>query len=155
MSIWDGSSFSSAGEAAPDVAAAAKLFIAAAGDPAAVDACQPLFDALGQKTTVIGTEPSGANLVKLSGNFLLASAIEALGEAVALVGKAGIDPTVAARGLWLEMHPLHTARKKIGRETPTAQAKIDTDQNNAKPDRPVSKISSKYKTKPIIVARPQ
>ena len=76
----------------PDMAAAAKLFIVAAGDPAAVDACQPLFGALGQKTTVIGTEPSAANLVKLSGNFLLASAIEALGEAVALVGKAGIDP---------------------------------------------------------------
>ena len=76
----------------PDMAAAAKLFIVAAGDPAAVDACQPLFGAMGQKTTVIGTEPSAANLVKLSGNFLLASAIEALGEAVALVGKAGIDP---------------------------------------------------------------
>jgi 3-hydroxyisobutyrate dehydrogenase-like beta-hydroxyacid dehydrogenase len=75
----------------PDMAAAAKLFIVAAGDPAAVDACQPLFGALGQNTTVIGTEPSAANLVKLSGNFLLASAIEALGEAVALVGKAGID----------------------------------------------------------------
>jgi 3-hydroxyisobutyrate dehydrogenase-like beta-hydroxyacid dehydrogenase len=76
----------------PDMAAAAKLFIVAAGDPAAVDACQPLFGAMGQKATMIGTEPSAANLVKLSGNFLLASAIEALGEAVALVGKAGIDP---------------------------------------------------------------
>jgi len=39
----------------------------------------------------MGTEPSAANLVKLSGNFLLAAAIEALGEAIALVGKAGID----------------------------------------------------------------
>jgi len=76
----------------PDMAAAAKLFIVAAGDPATVDTCQPLFSAMGQKTTVIGTEPSAANLVKLSGNFLLASAIEALGEAVALIGKAGIDP---------------------------------------------------------------
>jgi 3-hydroxyisobutyrate dehydrogenase-like beta-hydroxyacid dehydrogenase len=76
----------------PDMAAAAKLFIVAAGDPAAVDACQPLFGAMGQKTTLIGTEPSAANLVKLSGNFLLASVIEALGEAVALVGKSGIDP---------------------------------------------------------------
>ncbi len=37
------------------------------------------------------SEPSAANLVKLSGNFLLASAIEALGEAIALIGKAGID----------------------------------------------------------------
>ncbi|MGD0493225.1 MAG: NAD(P)-dependent oxidoreductase [Steroidobacteraceae bacterium] len=75
----------------PDMAAAAKLFIVAAGDPAAIEACQPLFGAMGQKTTSISTEPSAANLVKLSGNFLLASAIEALGEAVALIGRAGID----------------------------------------------------------------
>jgi len=75
----------------PEAAAAAQLFIVTAGEPAAVGACQPLFDAMGQKTLSIGTEPSAANLVKLSGNFLLASAIEALGEAVALVGKAGID----------------------------------------------------------------
>lgn len=75
----------------PDMAAAAKLFIVAAGEPAAIEACQPLFSAIGQKTIPIGTEPAAANLVKLSGNFLLASAIEALGEAIALVGKAGID----------------------------------------------------------------
>jgi len=75
----------------PDAAAAAKLFIVAAGESAAVEACKPLFDALGQKTFAISTEPTAANLVKLSGNFLLAAAIEALGEAIALVGKAGID----------------------------------------------------------------
>ncbi len=75
----------------PDAAATAKLFIVAAGDAATVDVCQPLFRAMGQKTFPIGTEPSAANLVKLSGNFLMASAIEALGEAVALIGKAGID----------------------------------------------------------------
>jgi 3-hydroxyisobutyrate dehydrogenase-like beta-hydroxyacid dehydrogenase len=39
----------------------------------------------------MGTDPAAANLVKLSGNFLIASAIEALGEAIALVGKAGVD----------------------------------------------------------------
>jgi 3-hydroxyisobutyrate dehydrogenase-like beta-hydroxyacid dehydrogenase len=75
----------------PDMAAAAKLFIVAAGDPAAVDSCKPLFDALGQKTSTIGVEPSAANLVKLTANFLQASVIEALGEAIALIGKAGID----------------------------------------------------------------
>jgi 3-hydroxyisobutyrate dehydrogenase-like beta-hydroxyacid dehydrogenase len=75
----------------PDAAAAAKLFIVAAGDPATIEECQPLFRVMGQKAFPIGTEPSAANLVKLSGNFLLASAIEALGEAVALIGKAGID----------------------------------------------------------------
>src|SRR5258708_12450822 len=73
------------------MAAAAKLFIVTAGDPGTIDACQPLFRAIGQKTFPIGTEPSAANLVKLSGNFLMASAIEALGEAVALIGKPGID----------------------------------------------------------------
>jgi 3-hydroxyisobutyrate dehydrogenase-like beta-hydroxyacid dehydrogenase len=75
----------------PDLAADGKLFIVAAGDPAAVEACKPLFEVLGQRTFPIGAEPAWANLVKLSGNFLLAAAIEALGEAIALVGKAGID----------------------------------------------------------------
>jgi 3-hydroxyisobutyrate dehydrogenase-like beta-hydroxyacid dehydrogenase len=75
----------------PDAAAAAKLFIVPAGDPAAIKACEPLFTVLGQKTIPIGTEPQAANLVKLSGNFLIAAAIEALGEAIALVGKSGVD----------------------------------------------------------------
>jgi 3-hydroxyisobutyrate dehydrogenase-like beta-hydroxyacid dehydrogenase len=76
----------------PDVAAAGKLFIMAAGAPDAVDACMPLFESMGQKTLRIGDEPPAANLVKLSGNFLIASVIEALGEAMALIRKAGIDP---------------------------------------------------------------
>jgi len=75
----------------PDMAASGNLFIAAAGDPTAVDACRPLLDAMGQKTTWIASEPSAANLIKLTGNFLQAAVIEALGEAIALIGKAGID----------------------------------------------------------------
>jgi 3-hydroxyisobutyrate dehydrogenase-like beta-hydroxyacid dehydrogenase len=76
----------------PEAAAARKLFIVAAGAPDAVAACQPLFDAMGQRTFRVGDDPKAANLVKLSGNFLIASVIEALGEAMALVRKAGIDP---------------------------------------------------------------
>jgi 3-hydroxyisobutyrate dehydrogenase-like beta-hydroxyacid dehydrogenase len=75
----------------PDMAATAKLFIVAAGAPDAVAACLPLFEAMGQKTFPIGDQPRAANLVKLSGNFLIASVIEGLGEAMALVGKAGVD----------------------------------------------------------------
>jgi 3-hydroxyisobutyrate dehydrogenase-like beta-hydroxyacid dehydrogenase len=75
----------------PDMAAAARLFILPAGDPAAIAACQPLFAAMGRPMPSIGTDPAAANLVKLSGNFLMASAIEALGEAIALVGKFGVD----------------------------------------------------------------
>jgi 3-hydroxyisobutyrate dehydrogenase-like beta-hydroxyacid dehydrogenase len=75
----------------PDAAAAAKLFVVAAGPASAVEACIPLLEAMSQKHFVMGERPGVANLVKLSGNFLLASVIEALGEAMALVGKAGLD----------------------------------------------------------------
>jgi 3-hydroxyisobutyrate dehydrogenase-like beta-hydroxyacid dehydrogenase len=78
----------------PDAAAAASLFIVAAGEPEARQACQPLFEVLGQKTFPVGTEPRAANLIKLSGNFLIASVMESLGEAIALVGKGGIDRTL-------------------------------------------------------------
>jgi 3-hydroxyisobutyrate dehydrogenase-like beta-hydroxyacid dehydrogenase len=75
----------------PDVAAAGQLFVVAAGSPDAVEAAAPLFDAIGERTFVVSETPKAANLVKLSGNFLLASVIESLGEAMALIGKAGID----------------------------------------------------------------
>lgn len=75
----------------PEAAAAAKLFVVAAGDAAAVEAATPVFDAIGQRTFVLGADPKTASLVKVSGNFLIASVIESLGEAMALVGKAGVD----------------------------------------------------------------
>lgn len=75
----------------PDAAAAARLFVAVAGAPGAIADCMPLLDAIGQKTFRFGDNPPDANLVKLSGNFLISSVIEALGEAMALVGKAGLD----------------------------------------------------------------
>jgi len=78
----------------PEMAAAAKLFIVVAGAPAAISTCQPLFDALGQRTFPFGEEPVAASLVKLAGNFMLAASIESLGEALSLVGKGGIDPAM-------------------------------------------------------------
>jgi 3-hydroxyisobutyrate dehydrogenase-like beta-hydroxyacid dehydrogenase len=76
----------------PEAAAAAKLFIAAAGEGAALERCGPVFNAVGQQTFIIGPKPEMANVVKLSGNFLISSVIEALGEAVALTRKYGINP---------------------------------------------------------------
>jgi 3-hydroxyisobutyrate dehydrogenase-like beta-hydroxyacid dehydrogenase len=76
----------------PEAAAAAKLFIVVAGPGDVARQCQPLFDALGQKTYVMGEDASMANVIKLSGNFLIASVIENLGEAFALVRKYGVDP---------------------------------------------------------------
>ncbi len=75
----------------PVAAAAAQLWIVAAGPPQAIERCQPVFDALGRGTSVVGADPWLANAVKLSGNFLIAAALESMGEAFALVRKSGVD----------------------------------------------------------------
>lgn len=76
----------------PEAAAAAKLFVLAAGDRRPLDLATPLLASFGQKTFFVSSIPKMANLVKLSGNFLIATVIESLGEALALIGKAGLDP---------------------------------------------------------------
>jgi len=76
----------------PDAAAAAKLFIAAAGPADQIARCQCLFDAMGQKTFVVGDEAPAANLVKVTANFLITTVIESLGEAFALIRKSGVEP---------------------------------------------------------------
>jgi 3-hydroxyisobutyrate dehydrogenase-like beta-hydroxyacid dehydrogenase len=75
----------------PDAAAAGALFVVAAGARDAVEAVTPLAEAIGQRTFVVGETAPKANLVKLSGNFLIGALIESLGEAVALVAKGGVD----------------------------------------------------------------
>ena len=76
----------------PEAAAAAKLFVVAAGRADIIERCQSAFDAMGQRTFVVSDDPSAANLIKLSGNFMIGSVIESLAETIALVRKAGIDP---------------------------------------------------------------
>jgi 3-hydroxyisobutyrate dehydrogenase-like beta-hydroxyacid dehydrogenase len=74
----------------PDAAAAGKLQIVVAGDATAVARVQPLFDAIGQRTWPVGTEPYRANVVKLAGNFMIAAAIASMGQAVALAEGHGV-----------------------------------------------------------------
>jgi 3-hydroxyisobutyrate dehydrogenase-like beta-hydroxyacid dehydrogenase len=76
----------------PELAAAAKLTIVAAGDPAAIARVQPLLDVIGQRTWPMGREPERANVVKLAGNFMLGAAVEAMSEASAMSSRYGIDP---------------------------------------------------------------
>jgi 3-hydroxyisobutyrate dehydrogenase-like beta-hydroxyacid dehydrogenase len=75
----------------PDAAAAGRLFVVAAGDDVAVRKAMPLLEAIGQRTFVVSDVPEAANLVKLSGNFLIGSVLESLGEALALITKGGVD----------------------------------------------------------------
>ncbi len=74
----------------PEVAATAKLNIAAAGDAAAIDRVQPLLDAIGQKTWRFGDDAPRANAVKLAGNFMLASVIESIAESTAMAAGYGV-----------------------------------------------------------------
>jgi 3-hydroxyisobutyrate dehydrogenase-like beta-hydroxyacid dehydrogenase len=76
----------------PEAAKARQLFIIAAGASADVVRCQPIFDCLGQRTFVVGTDPQDANLMKLLGNMMSATALEMLGEVIAVIRKRRLDP---------------------------------------------------------------
>ena len=75
----------------PDAAVARKLWICLSGNGVAKDRVLPLLNVLGQKVFDFGEQVSAANVVKLSGNFLIISAIEAMAEAFTLAQKNGID----------------------------------------------------------------
>jgi 3-hydroxyisobutyrate dehydrogenase-like beta-hydroxyacid dehydrogenase len=81
----------------PEAAEGARLSVVAAGPATSVQRCKPLFQAMGPKLFVVGERPSMANVVKLSGNFLIATVLESLAEALTFARKSGVDP-----GLLLE-----------------------------------------------------
>jgi 3-hydroxyisobutyrate dehydrogenase-like beta-hydroxyacid dehydrogenase len=88
----------------PNLAADGLLSLLPAGPPGAIDRVRPLFDAIGKQTFELGTEPQTATTVKVASNFMLGCAIEAMGEAIALVEKLGVDPSqfldVTLKGLF-------------------------------------------------------
>jgi 3-hydroxyisobutyrate dehydrogenase-like beta-hydroxyacid dehydrogenase len=75
----------------PDVAAAARLWVVAAGPADHIERCRPVFEPISQGMFTVGEEPWTANVVKLAGNFLIASMLEALSEAFALIRKSGVE----------------------------------------------------------------
>ena len=96
----------------PDAAKARQLFILAAGAPADVARCQPLFDILGQRTFVVDADPSQANLVKLLSNMMTATTLEMLGEVVAVAIKRGVRPQISYRhhdehDVWRTRHKIY------------------------------------------------
>lgn len=76
----------------PEAAESKNLLAIPAGPREAVERMRPLFDSIANTTHVMGEDPAVANVVKLSGNFLIASVLESLAEAFALVRKYGVDP---------------------------------------------------------------
>lgn len=74
----------------PDMAEAGELRTFVAGDKDAIARCSALFEAYSQMVVPVGTEPSVANAVKISINYMVASVIELMGQAYAFGEKSGI-----------------------------------------------------------------
>jgi 3-hydroxyisobutyrate dehydrogenase-like beta-hydroxyacid dehydrogenase len=74
-----------------DAAASGKLWLAVSGPEAAKTRVKPLLDQLGQGQFDYGEAPEAAPLAKIAGNFMIMAAIEAMGEAFALLQKNGLD----------------------------------------------------------------
>src|SRR5258708_19432092 len=75
------------------MAETAQLVLVAGGDAAALKTMQPVFDKIGARTVPLDAAEK-ANLFKIAGNFMIASELEAVGEAFALLRKGGVDPAV-------------------------------------------------------------
>lgn len=96
----------------PEAAAAAKLFVCAAGLEAAKKRIEPLLKAIGQGTFDFGEEPGAANVVKLCGNFMVAATVEALAEMLVLGEKNGVSKRAIAEMIG-EFSPLHHSYASI------------------------------------------
>ena len=78
----------------PDLAAEGLIKLVPGGPRNSVDKVRPLFDILGQQVIDAGDDPQAATAVKVANNFVLGCAIETMGEALALVEKLGVDPSL-------------------------------------------------------------
>ncbi|NOG72227.1 NAD(P)-dependent oxidoreductase [Roseicella sp. DB1501] len=76
----------------PDVAAAGRLAVIAAGAAADLDAVQPLFDAIGAGTTRMGERPVMAAAAKIALNAGIPAIIQMLSEQFRIAGAHGVPP---------------------------------------------------------------
>ncbi len=79
----------------PIQAQAKQLRVCVSGPADAKAKVRPIIEAMGQEVFDFGDNPGAANVVKLAGNFMIAAALEAMGEAVAMMRKSGVDPAAA------------------------------------------------------------
>jgi hypothetical protein len=75
----------------PDAAAAGALTVLAAGPTDAVAASLPMLEVMGRRVWAYGPVASAANLAKISVNYLIAHALQALAETITLQERNGLD----------------------------------------------------------------
>lgn len=78
----------------PPVAAAGELNILFAGPRDVLETARPFLELMGKRVWDLGTRPSQANVVKISVNYNLIHAMQALGESIAMVERQGVDAAV-------------------------------------------------------------
>ncbi len=75
----------------PEAAGSGKLWIMVSGAAEAKARVRPVLEALSQGIEDLGESPEAAPTGKIAGNFMIAAATEAMGEAFALLAKSGVD----------------------------------------------------------------
>jgi 3-hydroxyisobutyrate dehydrogenase-like beta-hydroxyacid dehydrogenase len=90
----------------PEAAAAKKLWVVCSGSTAAKQRVRPIQEAIGQATFDFGDDAGAANVVKLCGNFLIASTVEALAELLTLAEKNGVPQKSVAEMIG-KFSPMH------------------------------------------------
>lgn len=90
----------------PQAAAEQKLWICLAGPTAAKERVRPLLEAMGRGIFDFGEEVGAANIVKLSGNFISFTAMQAMAEVLSLAKKNRIDPTKLVDMLTQTLFPI-------------------------------------------------
>src|SRR5580704_3276514 len=83
----------------PDNAAARQLVVCTSGPAAAKERVRPLLEAMGRAIFDYGEEPKAANVAKLTGNFLIAAALESMAEAYTMAEANGVDRVKVAEML--------------------------------------------------------
>eukprot|EP00743_Colponemidia_sp_Colp-15_P006608 GILK01007121.1.p1 GENE.GILK01007121.1~~GILK01007121.1.p1 ORF type:complete len:320 (-),score=56.80 GILK01007121.1:86-1009(-) len=82
----------------PEAAAARMLWVLSAGPADAKEKVKPFQQAMGRAVQDVSSEAPRANVLKLTGNFMIVSTIEMLAEGMTLAEKNGLE-----RGAFMEM----------------------------------------------------
>jgi 3-hydroxyisobutyrate dehydrogenase-like beta-hydroxyacid dehydrogenase len=78
----------------PELVSSGTAGIVASGPADAMAKCKPAFDAIGRRTFEAGADPEAAAAIKITNNFVLGCAIEAMGEGFSLTRKYGVETSV-------------------------------------------------------------
>jgi 3-hydroxyisobutyrate dehydrogenase-like beta-hydroxyacid dehydrogenase len=75
----------------PEAAAAKKLWVCTSGDKTSIETVRPILEQLGQGIKDFGEQVGNANVLKITGNFMIMASLEMMAEAFTMAEKSGLD----------------------------------------------------------------